>query len=102
MEAISGSRVRLDSKLAACGAALRFGQRGAQDHVQHQRFGGRQRQPAKGAFPNEGALLKLIFLRVKELEKKWGDRPLPNRALVRNQLEMDDAICRRIQALAPD
>ena len=56
----------------------------------------------KGAFPNQGALLKLLFLRVKELAKKWSDRPLPNWALVRNQLEMDDAICRRIQALAPD
>ena len=54
----------------------------------------------KGAFPNEGSLLKLLFLRVKELEKKWGDRPIPNWALVRNQLEMDDAIYRRIQALA--
>ena len=56
----------------------------------------------KGVFLNESTLLKLLFLRVKELEKKWGDRPLPNWELVRNQLEMDDAICRRIQALALD
>ena len=56
----------------------------------------------KGAFPSEGALLKLLFLRVKALEKKWGDRPILNWALVRNQLELDDDICRRIQALALD
>ena len=50
----------------------------------------------KGAFPNENALLKLLFLRVTELTKKWGDRPVPNWALVRNQLELDDSIRQRI------
>ncbi|WP_436866881.1 transposase, partial [Mammaliicoccus sciuri] len=25
----------------------------------------------KGAFPNENALLKLLFIRTKELQKKW-------------------------------
>jgi len=51
----------------------------------------------KGAFPSEDALLKLLYLRVKELEKKWRQRPVPNWALVRNQLEMDDATHQRIQ-----
>lgn len=51
----------------------------------------------KGAFPNENALLKLLYLRVMELTKKWGDRPIPNWALVRNQLETDDSIHQRIQ-----
>lgn len=51
----------------------------------------------KGAFPNENALLKLLYLRVMELTKKWGDRPIPNWALVRNQLEIDDSIRLRIQ-----
>lgn len=51
----------------------------------------------KGAFPNEDALLKLLFLRIKELDKKWGQRPIPNWALVRNQLETDDDIHQRIQ-----
>lgn len=51
----------------------------------------------KGAFPNENALLKLLYLRVMELTKKWGDRPIPNWALVRNQLETDDSIRQRIQ-----
>ncbi len=51
----------------------------------------------KGAFPNEDALRKLLYLRVRELGKKWGQRPIPNWALVRNQLEMDDDIHQRIQ-----
>ncbi len=50
----------------------------------------------KGAFPNEDALLKLLYLRVRELYKKWGQRPIPNWALVRNQLELDDNIRQRI------
>ncbi len=50
----------------------------------------------KGAFPNEQALLKPLYLRVTELAKKWGQRSIPNWALVRNQLEMDDAISLRI------
>ena len=50
----------------------------------------------KGAFPNVNALLKFLFLRVSELTKKWGDRPVPNWALVRNQLELDDSIRQRI------
>ncbi len=51
----------------------------------------------KGAFPNEDALRKLLYLRVRELGKKWGLRPIPNWTLVRNQLEMDDDIRQRIQ-----
>ncbi len=51
----------------------------------------------KGAFPNDDALRKLLYLRVKELSKKWGQRPIPNWALVRNQLETDDNIRQRIQ-----
>lgn len=51
----------------------------------------------KGAFPNENALLKLLYLRVMELAKKWADRPILNWALVRNQLEIDDFVCQRIR-----
>lgn len=51
----------------------------------------------KGAFPNENALLKLLYLRVTELYKKWNGRPLNNRALVRNQLDMDEKIQERIR-----
>ena len=50
----------------------------------------------KGAFPNENALLKLLYLRITELYKKWNGRPVPNWALVRNQLAMDDSIQNRI------
>lgn len=51
----------------------------------------------KGAFPNENALLKLLYLRVTELYKKWNGRPLNNWALVRNQLDMDEKIQERIR-----
>lgn len=51
----------------------------------------------KGAFPNETSLLKLLFLRIKELEKKWNYRPVANWALVRNQLDVDERIRERIR-----
>ena len=41
----------------------------------------------KGAFPNENALFKLLYLRVCELQKKWGDHTLQNWSMVRNQLD---------------
>ena len=51
----------------------------------------------KGAFPNENALLKLLYLRVTELYKKWNQRPVSNWALVRNQLDTDEKIQKRIR-----
>ncbi len=50
----------------------------------------------KGAFPNEDAVLKALYLRLTELYRKWADRPAPNWAMVRNQLSMDDKIQARI------
>lgn len=44
----------------------------------------------KGSFPGEDAVMKALYLRVTELYKKWNGRPVPNWALVRNQLSMDD------------
>ncbi len=44
----------------------------------------------KGASPNDSALLKLLFLRVKELQKKWRGRRVSNWALVRNQLKVNE------------
>lgn len=41
----------------------------------------------KGAFPNENALFKLLYLRVTELYKKWGNSTIHNWPLVRNQLD---------------
>lgn len=50
----------------------------------------------KGSMPSENAVLKLLYLRIQELYKKWSNRPVPNWALVRNQLAMDDKIQTRI------
>lgn len=41
----------------------------------------------KGAFPNENALFKLLYLRVTELYKKWQDSTIQNWSMVRNQLD---------------
>ena len=41
----------------------------------------------KGAFPNENALFKLLYLRVSELYKKWGQSTIQNWSMVRNQLD---------------
>lgn len=43
----------------------------------------------KGAFPNENALLKLLYLRTRELYKKWDSSVISNWSLVRNQLDSD-------------
>ena len=44
----------------------------------------------KGTFPNENALYKLLYLRILELYKKWGERQISNWPLVRNQLLIND------------
>ncbi len=41
----------------------------------------------KGAFPNENALFKLLYLRVTELYKKWDDSTIANWSMVRNALD---------------
>jgi len=51
----------------------------------------------KGAFPNENALLKLLYLRVTELYKKWEPSGITNWAMVRNQLDMDPKFQERIR-----
>ena len=40
--------------------------------------------------------MKALYLRIEELYRKWNDRPVPNLALVRNQLAMDDRLQARI------
>lgn len=50
----------------------------------------------KGAFPNEDAVLKALYLRITELYKKWKNRTVQNWAMVRNQLAIDDSIQQRI------
>jgi putative transposase len=50
----------------------------------------------KGAFPNENALLKVLYLRVKELETKWEGGYIQNWSLAMNQLLMDDRLKDRV------
>lgn len=50
----------------------------------------------RGSFPNENALLKLLYLRITELYKKWKDRPISNWSMVRNQLSMNPEMQARI------
>lgn len=50
----------------------------------------------KGAFPNEDAVLKALYLRLTELYKRWSNRSVSNWALVRNQLSMDQSLQTRI------
>ena len=50
----------------------------------------------KGAFPNEEAVLKALYLRITELYKKWSNRTVSNWAMVRNQLAIDDSMQERI------
>lgn len=51
----------------------------------------------KGAFPNENALLKLLYLRITELYKKWNGSKVQNWEMVRNQLATNDKIKARIE-----
>lgn len=50
----------------------------------------------KVAFPNENALLKLLFIRTKELQKKWSTGYIPNWSMVMNQLLLHDQIKDRV------
>lgn len=50
----------------------------------------------KGSFPSGDAVRKALYLRITELYKKWNNRPIPNWAMVRNQLSMNDKIQARI------
>ena len=51
----------------------------------------------KGSFPNENALFKSLYLRVKELDKKWQKGQIQNWSLVLNQLMIDEKFKNRIQ-----
>lgn len=54
----------------------------------------------KGAFPNENALLKLLYLRVTELSSKWATGHSRNWAIVLNQLMISDSFANRIEKFA--
>ncbi|MEC0377401.1 IS256 family transposase, partial [Bacillus subtilis] len=51
----------------------------------------------KGAFPHENALLKILFLRTKELEKKWDGGRIQQWAMVMNQLLVHDHLKERVK-----
>lgn len=51
---------------------------------------------AKGTFPNEQSVLKVLFLRVLELYDKWKDKAYPNWPIIRNQLLLIDDLGDRI------
>lgn len=51
----------------------------------------------KGAFPHENALLKVLFLRIKELQRKWEGGHVNNWAMVRNQLLVHEGLEERVQ-----
>lgn len=54
----------------------------------------------KGTFPNEDALMKVLYLRVTELEKKWEKSCVHNWAMVRNQLDTHPKFQARIRKYA--
>lgn len=54
----------------------------------------------KGAFSNENALLKLLYLRTKELHMKWADGHIQNWAMVLNQLMANETFSSRIEKYA--
>jgi len=51
----------------------------------------------KGAFPNEDAVFKVLYLRIKELELKWSTGHYRNWANVRNQLYIMPGMLERIE-----
>ena len=51
----------------------------------------------KGSFPNETAVYKLLYLRVKELQKKWDKGHYLNWPLVLNQLMINESFSERIR-----
>jgi transposase-like protein len=51
----------------------------------------------KGAFPHENALLKVLYLRVKELETKWQGGHIQNWSMVMNQLLVHEELEERVQ-----
>lgn len=51
----------------------------------------------KGAFPNENALLKVLYLRVKELQNKGNGGHIRNCSMVLNQLMVNDKFSKRIE-----
>ncbi|EGG51381.1 hypothetical protein WOK_02035 [Enterococcus faecalis EnGen0359] len=54
----------------------------------------------KGAFSSDNALLKLLYLRTKELYAKWSGGRIRNCAMVLNQLMVNEAFSSRNEKYA--
>ena len=50
----------------------------------------------RGSFPNQQSVFKILYLRVKELDKKWNNTPKQNWSLVLNQLLVNEKFTDRI------
>ncbi len=50
----------------------------------------------KGAFPHENALIKVLYLRTKELEDKWDGGHIQQWAMMMNQLLIHDQLKDRV------
>ena len=55
-----------------------------------------KKETKKGAFPNENALFKLLYLRCKELQTKWDLGHINNWSQVLNQLMVNELFSQRI------
>ncbi|HAQ2752401.1 TPA: IS256 family transposase [Enterococcus faecium] len=53
----------------------------------------------KGAFSNENAFLKLLYLRTKELHAKWSGGRIQNWAMVLNQLMINETFSSRMKSM---
>ena len=51
----------------------------------------------KWVFPNENSVLKLLYLRVMELQKKWNGKSVVNWAIVRNKLDIYEKFQKHIR-----
>ena len=91
----------METKFQPCWATFRLRQCCSQGYVHYEccweyqfQF---QKGHQKGAFPTENALLKLLYLRITELYKKWNGSKVQNWAMVQNQLATNDKIKARIE-----
>ena len=50
----------------------------------------------KGTFPNENALLKILYLRVKERDQQWSSGDVPTWTMVMNQLLIHEKFTERV------
>ncbi|QOR36287.1 IS256 family transposase [Clostridium sp. 'deep sea'] len=51
----------------------------------------------KGAFPNDQAVIKLIYLRIQDIKNKWNNRPIANWEKILNEFMMVEDFKRRIE-----